>query len=347
MLEYLALKSITIPHTWILSDAEARRLRHLNTSLSPEDQVNAAMIHSNSMNLRNDGLKFLWYAATQFSGSPLWDDRLIAAYLVHLESERCNASCVKRACSAVTFLQKFQNSPQISYFSFTAMNAVRSKLLKKHKTCPQTPLEIEAWMVRDVLKVYVWRSRETWSIIFGNGFAVCFKLWMRHDCLSRLRMDSTYLEFIQKEERAVLYLNGCKNRQFQGCWCDLARVPEDHEGSYDALLKTNKIYPNGFLMPHMYVQGNEVIIDASKPMSRETFVAFTREALFSIGIEREICNRFSARSSRRGAASHATIQKLSQPEIAMASRTNSPNWITWYDSKTKAKRVGVSQRMGV
>ena len=164
------------------------------------------------------------------------------------------------------------------------MNAVRSKLLKKHKTCPQTPLEIEAWMVRDVLKVYVWRSRETWSIIFGNGFAVCFKLWMRHDCLSRLRMDSTYLEFIQKEERAVLYLNGCKNRQFQGCWCDLARVPEDHEGSCDALLKTNKIYPNGFLMPHMYVRGNEVVIDASKPMSRETFVAFTREALFCIGI---------------------------------------------------------------
>ena len=117
--------------------------------------------------------------------------------------------------------------------------------------------------------------------------------------------------------------------------------------SYDALLKTNEIYPNGFLMPHMYVRGNEVIIDASKPMSRETFVAFTREALFSIGIEREICNRFSARSFRRGAASHATIQKLSQPEIAMASRTNSPNWITWYDSRTKTKRVGVSQRMGV
>ena len=347
MLEYLTFKSIIIPHTWILSDADARRLRHFGPSLSPAEQVDAAMIQSTSMNLRNDGLKFLWYAATQFALSPLWDDKLIAAYLIHLESERCNASCLKRACSAVTFLQKFQNSPRMSYFSFTAVKAVRNELLKKHKTCPQTPLEIEAWMVRDVLKVYVWHSTELWSIIFGNGFAVCYKLWMRHDCLSRLRMDSTYLEIIEQEERAILYLNGCKNRQFQGCWCDLARVPEDREGSYDALLKTKDIYPNGFLMPHMYVRGNEVIIDASKPMSRETFVAFTREALFCIGIEREICNQFSARSFRRGAASHATVQKLSQSEIAMASRTKSPNWITWYDSKTKVKRVRVSQRMGV
>lgn len=227
------------------------------------------------------------------------------------------------------------------------MEAVRSKLLKKHKTCPQTPLEIEAWMVLDVLQVYVWNSNELWANIFGNGFAVCYKLWMRHDCLARLRMDSTYLEIIPEEERAILYLNGCKNKQYEGVWCDLARVPGEYAGSFDALVKTNEIYRSGFLMPHMYVQDDEVIIDASRPMSRETFVAFAREALFNIGIERETCKRFTARSFRRGAASQATIQKLSRSEIAMASRTKSPNWITWYDSKTKAKRVRVSQLMGV
>lgn len=95
-------------------------------------------------------------------------------------------------------------------------------------------------------------------------------------------------------------------------WCDLARVPGDRVGSFDALIKASQILPNGFLMPHMFVRDNEVIIDASKPMSRETFVAFTREALFNIGIERDICDRFSARSFRRGAVSQATIQKLSQ-----------------------------------
>ena len=299
------------------------------------------------MTHRNDALKFLWYAAAHSTQSSLWDDRFIATYLVSLESERHNASCVKRACSAIKFLQTFQNSPQILYFSFSSMEAVRKKMLQKYKSCPQTPLEIEAWMVKDVLRVYVWQSSEPWSIIFGNAFSVCYKIWMRHDCLSRLRMDDTYLEVFREQGRAMLYLNGCKNRQLEGMWCDLARVPDDYEGSFDALLKTLQVLPNGFLMPHMFVRDNQVIIDASKPMSRDTFVAFTREALFNIGIERDICDRFSARSFRRGAASQATIQKLSQSDIAMASRTSSANWITWYDSKTLPNRVRVSQSMGV
>lgn len=211
MLALLDSEHIIIPSSWLLDDLKAQRFRNQDTLLSNEEVVDAAIVSSSVMTHRNDALEFLWYAAAHSAQSSLWDDRFITTYLVGLESERHNASCVKRASSAIKFLQTIQNSPQILYFSFSSMDAVRKKMIQKYKSCPQTPLEIEAWMVRDVLRVYVWQSSEPWSIIFGNGFSVCFKIWMRHDRLSRLRMDKTYLEIFPKQERAMLYLNGYKN----------------------------------------------------------------------------------------------------------------------------------------
>ena len=97
----------------------------------------------------------------------------------------------------------------------------------------------------------------------------------------------------------------------------------------------------------MYMKNGKVIIDPSKPMSRNTFILFAREALYRIGIDEDICSKLSAKSFKRGAASHGVLQQLSTSDIAHCSRTKSVNWIAFYDQKSLPKRLELQYIMEV
>ena len=142
-------------------------------------------------------------------------------------------------------------------------------------------------------------------------------------------------------------LNGCKNKPYEGLWLDCAAILGDHHGVYHASPEVREHIPNGHVVPHMYMKNGKVIIDPSKPMSRNTFILFAREALCRIGIDKDICSKLSAKSSRRGAASHGVLQQLSTSDIAHCSRTKSANWIAYYDQKSLPERLELQYIMEV
>ena len=88
-------------------------------------------------------------------------------------------------------------------------------------------------------------------------------------------------------------------------------------------------------------------MDTSKPMSRATFVLFAREALHRIGIDKDTCSKLTAKSFRRGAASHGVLQQLSTADISHCSRTSSTDWIAYYDQKSLPDRLELQYKMGV
>lgn len=348
MRQFAMENRIILPESWLLEEDMVTKLKRPRTSLSHEDQVTQILFSEGKFKSnRNPGLQFLWFLASRHSARDLCNDSVIAEYLVLLEETNGNASCLDRATRAIRMLTELQTDSIYSGSNLLISKSVINSLRKLHKSQPKSVLLVEAWMARDVLFVYVWNSDLLWAKVFGHAFAATFKHWCRYDCIRRTRFDESWMVFFPSQNRSMWLLDGCKNNQYQGLWMDCAAMPNDTRGVYHASLEVRKQIPNGHVIPHMYKKNGKVIIDTSKPMSRETFVLFAREALHRIGIDKETCSKLTAKSFRRGAASHGVLQQLSTADISHCSRTSSTDWIAYYDQKSLPDRLELQYKMGV
>mmetsp|Transcript_55441 Transcript_55441/g.75720 ORF Transcript_55441/g.75720 Transcript_55441/m.75720 type:complete len:391 (-) Transcript_55441:859-2031(-) len=346
--------SIRLPASWLGSASDplpacgSSNAKRLRRAAMDRLTTSSGLLDSH----RNPCLKFLWFCVCNELSKPLSDDS-ICIYMAFLYEHRSNLGAITDFLHGTSFLIQYQSDPNrtlletdTTKFEFSSrVRALKKSFKSEFKSCPRTTLGLEPFMVSDILFVYVESSCLAWRIAVGCSVAVTFKLCMRFDCASRLRWDDSYCVITSSYIR--FYLDGCKNLQYSGRWCDVAKPSDQSFGVYHALCKGKRIFQSGFVLSRIIKGTNGVhAVDTSAPMSREQFVAHSRAALSVIGISSDLVELFTAKSSRIGAASAAVTAQLSPADISFLSRTRSTNWVSYYDEKNLAQRLRVNQAIG-
>ena len=310
---------------------------------------------------KNPALKYIWWCAI-FKKRDFFLDDTICLYMQFLEA-RNNLGCITTSVQGILFLKRHNPSiPRMSsllsdkngkFLLPPNSDALRKTFQRQHKSVPVDTPGIEPWMASDILHVYVKHFadgviRDAWALCVGIAVATVRKLCMRWDCASRLRYDDDW--FVVHDSHIKLYIDGGKTAQYQGRWADIARSddPDVLIDTYSALLIGKKVFRRGFILAKI-LQQNDLgfkVVDSSKQMTREEFVAFTRSALQAIGMPADLSRKFTAKSCRIGAASSAVIAQLSSTDIGVLSRTSGKCWVSWYDKKSLAERLRISRAIG-
>ena len=358
-LSFLRTLGVSTPVHWL--ENPSGESASTEGSLRNAYQVRLSKSTSTEKTMKNPSLKYIWWCAI-FNKRDLFSDDTICLYMQFLDA-RDNLGCITASVQGILFLKRHNpNIPRMSallsdkngHFLLPPMaNALRKTFQQQHKSAPVDTPGIEPWMAADILHTYVYLFdarivKDAWALCVGIAISTVRKLCMRWDCASRLRYDDDW--FVVHDSHIKLYIDGGKTSQYQGRWADVARSedPDILMDTYTALLIGKKIFKRGFILAKIMPQ-NKLgfrVVDSSKQMSRDDFVAFTRSALQAIGIPSDLSNLFTAKSCRIGAASAAVVAQLSLADIATLSRTTGQCWVSWYDKKSLAERLRISRAIG-
>uniref|UniRef100_A0A6U3RZY6 Uncharacterized protein n=1 Tax=Octactis speculum TaxID=3111310 RepID=A0A6U3RZY6_9STRA len=347
---------LRLPSSWLGGSSDDSAVQTPGSTLAKRLRVAASSRVNNApgpiKTHRNACLKFLWFCTCHELTTPLCEDSL-CIYIEFLREGRDNLGSVTDFLHSINFLSNYQASP---FLSLSCQQPTKSELpysvismkntcKKDFKSCPRITLGLEPFMVHDILFIYVRHSHVAWQISIGISISVSYKLCMRYDCASRLRWDDSYC--VVTEVYIRFYLDGCKNLQYKGRWCDVAKPDDGTFGVYHALIRGKSIFRTGFVLARILgYNGDITSVDTSLHMSRVQFISHVRTALQVIGVEKSLTLRFSGKSPRMGAAASAVTAQLSTAEIAQLSRTKSVNWVAHYDERNLSQRLAISRALG-
>lgn len=347
---------LRLPPSWLDVPSDYSAFQTSGSSLAKRLRTAASSRVNNApgpiKTARNSCLKFLWFCICHELNTPLCEDS-ICIYMEFLREQRDNLGSVTDFLNSINFLSSYQASPFSSLSSQQpaklnlpySVTSLKNTCKKDFKSCPRITLGLEPFMIHDILFIYVRHSRVAWQISVGISISVSYKLCMRYDCASRLRWDDSYC--VVSEAYIRFYLDGCKNLQYKGRWCDVAKPDDGSFGVYHALIRGKTIFKTGFVLARILGHnGDNTTVDTNLHMSRDQFISHVRTALQVIGVERSLTLRFSGKSPRMGAAASAVTAQLSTAEIAQLSRTKSANWVAHYDERNLSQRLAISRALG-
>jgi hypothetical protein len=297
-------------------------------------------------NLRNPGLKLLWWCASRGCNFPPTGSQA-SLYFAKLATIRDNIGAVSVAKNALTFICAFNDLPTQEYASLRA-NAALEAMRRKHKHQTKKAAGLTVHMVEGIIKTFGFKRpdrppSQQWELVVGTSISLGFKLLLRYDDLRRCRWDAGYCEVFPTHIR--FYLDGRKNNMYGGDFLDVA-APADRAktGVYHLCVIARSVFRSGFVLAHVDTGGN---IDRRRTMSYANFVRHLREALVHIGISAKDVTVFSGHSMRSGGASAAAMHGLHREDIQHLAGVKDVNWLAYYNRKYLAERLRVSQAIGL
>jgi len=297
-------------------------------------------------NLRNQGLKLLWWCASRGCNFPPTAAHM-ALYFTKLATDQDNIGAVSVARNALSFICAFNDLPVEKYSSLRA-NAALEAMRRKHKRQTKKAAGLTVNMVKGIIKAFGFKRPrypigQQWQLVVGTSIALGFKLLLRYDDLSRCRWDAGYCEVFHTHVR--FYLDGRKNNQYGGDFLDVAAPADRREtGVYHLCVVARSVFRNGFLLAHVDGHGH---VDQLRPMAHALFVRHLRAALVHIGLPSETAAVFSGQSMRSGGASAAAQHGLHREDIQHLAGVKDVNWLAYYNRKYLAERLRVSQAIGL
>ena len=297
-------------------------------------------------NLRNPGLKLIWFQASRGRSLPP-SSREATAYFTKVAEASDTVGGVALAKSALGVLCSFNELPTAIYTSMR-VNAALESMRRTHRRQARKAAGLTVNMVGAILIgfCFVRPNRpptHQWELMVGVSVGLGFKLLLRYDDLKRCRWDEGYCEVFVTHIR--FYLDGRKNNQYGGNFLDVARpeVPSVF-GVYHACLRALATFGRGFVLGSVDSAG---VVNLDACMSHKEFVAHLREALVNIGLTREMAGVYSAHSMRAGGATAAAVHGLHREEIQHLAGVEDPNWLAYYNRNYLAERIRVSQAIGL
>jgi hypothetical protein len=298
------------------------------------------------MNLRNPGLKLLWWCASRGCNFPPTANDM-ALYYTKLAKDQDNIGAVTVAKSALSFICSYNDLPTLEYHSMRA-NAALEAMRRRHKHQVKKAAGLSVNMVKGIMEAFGHvrpdrPARQQWPLAVATSIGLGFKLLLRYDDLRRCRYDRGYCEVFPTHIR--FYLDGRKNNMYGGDFLDVAAPADPRErGVYHLCVEARAVFRTGFVLANVDAQGN---VDTQRPMSHANFVRHMREALVHIGLSREEAAVFSAHSMRSGGATAAAVHGLHREDIQHLAGVKDVNWLAYYNRMYLAERLRVSQGIGL
>jgi hypothetical protein len=353
--------SIDIPEAWLGGaknfvapnldsageSADAFRVRE-RAELQAElrDMLGQAREKRTIMNLRNPGLKLLWWCASRHCSFPP-SAADVALYGIKLAKGQDNIGAVRVSKNALSFICTFNDIPTLEYQSMR-VNAALEAMRRKHKHQVKKAAGLTVSMVRAIIEAFGVASptrpaHRQWRLAVGTSIGLGFKLLLRYDDLKRCRWDDGFCEVFPTHVR--FYLDGRKNNQYGGNFLDVAKPKDPRErGVYHLCVQARAVFHTGFVLPNVDARGN---VDTTSPMSYANFIRHLREALVHVGLSRESAAVYSAHSMRSGGATAAAVHGLSREDIQHLAGVKDANWLAYYNRMYLATRLRVSQGIGL
>ena len=320
---------------------EARHLSDLNRGFR-----GASRARRTFANLRNPGLKLIWFQASRGCGLPPTGSEA-AAYFAKVAEASDTIGGVAMAKSALTMICTYKELPNITYTSLR-VNAALEAMRRSHRQQTRKAAGLTIPMVGAILVGFGferpgWPATHQWELMIGVSIGLGFKLLLRYDDLRRCCWDEGFCEVIVTHIR--FYLDGRKNNQYGGNFLDVAR-PDDLAvfGVYHVCLLAKAVFGRGFVLGSVDATG---AVDRDTPMPHKMFVAHLRAALINIGLTPEQAGVYSAHSMRAGGATAAAVHGLHREEIQHLAGVADPNWLAYYNRNYLAERIRVSQAIGL
>ena len=361
--------SIDLPSTWLRGSARPQidpgGSILDNTSAAAFLEAESAQLHTAHLafldsaraqrtlaNLRNPGLKLLWFLASRRHGFPP-STRAAADYLTFVAKERDNIGAVASAKNALSYLIS-SNGHDPRAYDGARTTAPLEAMRRLHAAQVKKAAGITPPQVRAILHKYAGpqsngsrpgRKRfDHWELAIGGAICLGYKLLLRYDDLKRCRWEAGYCDVFPTHAR--FYLDGRKNNQYGGDFLDVA-VPSDpnEAGVYHIILLARKMFNSkGFVLANISSSGT---VDTSRCMSHKLFVRHLRCALMQVGLSERMAAVFSAHSLRAGGATAAAVHGLHREDILHLAGVNDPNWLAYYNRTYLAERLRVSRAMGL
>jgi hypothetical protein len=223
------------------------------------------------MNLRNPGLKLLWWCASRrLSFPPTALD--VALYNTRLATNQNSIGVVSVAKNALSFIRAFNDISTAQYDNLRA-NAALEATRRKHKLQVRKAAGLTVPMVREIMDAYGHAQprcspREQWQLAMGTAISLGFKLLLRYDDLSRCRWDKGYGEVLRTH--ISFYLDGRKNNIYDGDFLDVAAPADQAEfGVYHMCLFARLHFATGHVLASVNAQG---VVDTTRCMAHSSFV---------------------------------------------------------------------------
>ena len=352
MREFCALHGLRLPPSWldgvvdqrrgISTDAysDAAELADLQARLS--DYVASSRAPRTWKNLRNPGLRVLWFLATRRIPLPPSAEEA-ALMMTKIAHDRDNAGAVStmhNALTAICELNGWRSDIYNDRLALAPLHAMR----RAHRKQTKKSEGLRVAHISSILTHYVFGSqRKDWTVAIGTAISVGFNILLRYDDLRRCRWDDGYCDITPLHVR--FYLDGRKNNQYRGNMLDVAVPADPHlRGVYHACKIAKNRFKSGFVLPHVASDGT---VDSSRAMNYERFVAFLRSALIHIGVSEHHARRFAGQSMRSGGATAAAISGLSPAEICHLAGVKDVDWLSYYNRNHLSSRLRASRAVGL
>jgi len=310
------------------------------------DMMGGARERRTIANLRNPGLKLVWWCASRGHHFPPTAAQ-IALYYTKLAKDQDNIGAVSAAKSSFSFICAYNDLPTSEYSSLR-VNAALETMRRKHKHQVKKAAGLTVGMVRAIMDEFGsplphLEAKRQWRLAVGASIALGFKLLLRYDDLKRCRWDPGYCEVFPTHIR--FYLDGRKNNMYGGDFLDVAApaVPEEF-GVYHICLLARSVFRSGFVLAYIGPRGD---VDSLRAMPHASFIRHLREALHHIGLSRDAAAVFSAHSMRSGGATAAAVHGLHREDIQHLAGVKDVNWLAYYNRMYLAERLRVSQSIGL
>jgi hypothetical protein len=297
-------------------------------------------------NLRNPGLKLLWWCASRGCHFPPTAAHA-ALYSTKLARDQDNIGSVTIAKNALSFICAYNDLPTLDYQSLRA-NAALEAMRRRHKHQVKKAAGLSVGMVKAIIKAFgvchpKRPAHKQWQLAVGTSIALGFKLLLRYDDLKRCRWDPGYCEVFPTHIR--FYLDGRKNNMYGGDFLDVAAPADPHErGVYHLCVEARAVFQSGLVLANVDARG---VVHQQDSMSHANFVRHLREALVHIGLTREEAAVFSGHSMRSGGATAAAVHGLHREDIQHLAGVKDVNWLAYYNRMYLAERLRVSQTIGL
>ena len=352
MSDFCSMNGLRLPSPWLQGAVALRRgispsafqcaseLTALQTQL--DRYIASSRAPRTWRNLRNPGLRVLWFFATRRVPLPPSAEEA-ALLLTYFATTRDNTGAVSTALNALTALCELNGWRSDIYHARLTLAPVDA-MRRLHRTQTKKSEGLRTTHVASILDAYVFKPIvATWPLAIGTAIGIGFKLLLRYDDLRRCRWDDGYCDIFPLHIR--FYLDGRKNNQYRGNMLDIA-IPLDPKirGVYHACLIAKRTFKKGYVLPSISACGS---VDSTRYMQYSDFVRFLRSALKHIGLSDGEARRYAGQSMRSGGATAAAMSGLSPAEICHLAGVKDVDWLSYYNRNHLSSRLRASRAVGL
>ena len=294
-------------------------------------------------NLRNPGLKLIWWLSSRGHALNPPTPHALASYLAFLFDDRGNLGAMQQAREALNLLGKLNAWPPGLKEGVASVPIDAARRLFRHQV--RKVRGLERIHVEAIFVAYVWwrpgvGTEHQWELAVGLAIVVGYKVWARYNDLAQMRFDDDFcIVFATHIDFKIPHR---KNKQFLGDTVTVARPADPAvRGAYHALLEAKARV--GFMLPQINAKG---LVDRSRPMPYGQFVSHLRQALRHVGLSEADALEYAAHSMRSGAATEAA-PKLPPHLICLAAGVDDLNWILGYHRASLDDRLRSSLATGL